>query len=276
MTEAPTKEQTRNAWDATATGFDTFVTPITGLLADDVLGRIDLRPGVRLLDVAAGSGALSIPAARAGADVVAIDIAPAMIDRLRARSAAAGLDIDARVMDGVALDLADDTFDVTASLQGISVFHDFAGGLAEMVRVTKPGGEIVVAGFGSPAKAEPITYFVGAAKAAKPEFTPPPMDPPPLPFQIADLDVFRAKLGDADLRNVTVGSITWELPFESAEHFWNTFTSANPVFTKLAAGLTADEAAEARRVLDGMFREHNGGEPGIVMRTEMNIGVGTK
>lgn len=275
-TQAPTQEQIRNAWDATATRFDTYVTPITSLLAEDVLGRIDLQPGTRLLDVAAGSGALSIPAAGAGSDVVAVDIAPTMIDRLRARSAAAGLEIDARVMDGVALDLADDTFDVTASLQGVSVFHDLDRGLAEMVRVTKPGGRVVVAGFGSPAKAEPISYFAGAAKAAKPDFSPPPMDPPPLPFQLADPDTFRAKLDEAGLHDVTVGSTTWEMPYESAEHFWNTFTSANPVFAQLAAALTPDEATEAQRVLDGMFRESNGGEPGVVMHTEVNIGIGTK
>lgn len=275
-TQAPTKEQIRKVWEATADRFDTYVTPITGLLADEVLDRVHLQPGTRLLDVAAGSGALSIPAARAGADVAAIDIAPTMIERLRARSAEAGVKIDTRVMDGAALDFADDTFDVAASLQGVTVFPDLDRGLAEMVRVTKPGGAVVVAGFGTLAKAEVFTYFAGAMKAVLPGFTPPPTDPPPLPFQLADPNVFRAKLGDVGLHDVTVGSTTWELPFESAEHFWNVFNSANPVWAQMAEGLTSEQTVEVQRVIDGMFREQNGGEPGAVVHTEINIGVGTK
>ena len=89
-----------------------------------MLGRAGLRPGERLLDVAAGTGALGLPAARFGAQVLATDIAPAMIERLEARARAEGLtNIEARVMDGHALELEDDTFDVSASQLGVSLFR---------------------------------------------------------------------------------------------------------------------------------------------------------
>jgi len=59
---------------------------------------------MRFLDVAAGTGALSIPAARLGAQVMATDISPAMVKRLNARAREEGLpNLDARVMDGLAL-----------------------------------------------------------------------------------------------------------------------------------------------------------------------------
>jgi ubiquinone/menaquinone biosynthesis C-methylase UbiE len=61
-----TQEQVRDAWDNIATGYDQFATPLARSLAEDVLGRVGLRPGERLLDVAAGTGALSLPAARFG------------------------------------------------------------------------------------------------------------------------------------------------------------------------------------------------------------------
>lgn len=100
---------------------------------------------MRVLDVAAGSGALSIPAAQRGARVLATDISPPMVERLLVRARTAGLlDLEARVMDGYALDLEDDTFDLTASQNGVSVFPDFARGLAEMVRVTRPGGQVMI------------------------------------------------------------------------------------------------------------------------------------
>jgi 2-polyprenyl-3-methyl-5-hydroxy-6-metoxy-1,4-benzoquinol methylase len=79
------QEQTGNGWDEIAVGYDEFVTPSHISLAEEALRLVDLRAGMRLLDVAAGSGALSLPAARLGAQVVATDISPAMIARLNER-----------------------------------------------------------------------------------------------------------------------------------------------------------------------------------------------
>jgi ubiquinone/menaquinone biosynthesis C-methylase UbiE len=66
------REQTRVAWDAIATGYDEFVTPSHIDLGADALYRAGLRASMRFLDVAAGSGALSIPAARLGAQVLSV------------------------------------------------------------------------------------------------------------------------------------------------------------------------------------------------------------
>jgi hypothetical protein len=67
--QVPNIEQIRGAWNSIAGGFDEFVTPKTLVLGEEVMRRLELRPGMRLLDVAAGSGGLSIPAARVGAEV---------------------------------------------------------------------------------------------------------------------------------------------------------------------------------------------------------------
>ena len=73
----PATEQIRGAWDALAPRFDRFtMTEWTLPFGEQVLRRVDLRPGDRFLDVACGSGLLAIPAARRGVDVVAVDIAP--------------------------------------------------------------------------------------------------------------------------------------------------------------------------------------------------------
>ena len=85
-THTPTQE-IRDAWDAVATGFDEFVTPQMLGLGEEVVGRLGLGPGMRFLDVGTGSGALAIPAARLGARVVAVDIAPGMIERKAVRDA---------------------------------------------------------------------------------------------------------------------------------------------------------------------------------------------
>lgn len=277
ITQATTSEQIRTAWDAIAAGFDEYVTTRNIPFGDEVLGRVGVRSGTRFLDVACGTGALAIPAARRGATVAAVDLSPAMIDRLTARAQSDGLpDVEARVMDGNALEYQDDTFDVTASLNGISLFPDLAGGLREAVRVTKPGGRVVIAAFGAPQKAEFLVFFLGAMQAAVPGFTPLPMDPPPLPFRLADPKVLHDRLTDAGLTDVNVEATTWSMRVESAAELWNLIRSSNPIGAQLTANLSAELRTEVQRVLDGMLRERSGGTPGGVLHADINVGIGTK
>ncbi len=273
---APTREQLRDAWETIAPGFDEHVTPLSIRLGEDVLRGLDVGPGTRFLDVAAGSGALSIPAARRGADVVATDIAPTMIERLTARARAEGLsNIEGTVMDVRALDFADGVFDVAASQNGVTMLPLDAG-LAEMVRVTRSGGTVLVVAFGDIRKAEFLGLFLSAVKAAVPGFTGPPMDPPPPPFQLADPDVFRAKLTTAGLADVAVHTITWDMPVDSATHLWSEVVSSNPIGAALVAGLTEPQRSDVLAVLDGILRERSGGNPGAVLHAEVNVGTGTK
>ena len=73
------------AWDAIAAGYDEFVAPGEASLANEGLRLAGLKPGERFLDVAAGPGGLSLPAARLGAKVLATDWSAAMIARFEAR-----------------------------------------------------------------------------------------------------------------------------------------------------------------------------------------------
>jgi 2-polyprenyl-3-methyl-5-hydroxy-6-metoxy-1,4-benzoquinol methylase len=91
---AQDRDQTRATWDEIASGYDEFVTPTHLELSEEALHRAGLRPDLRVLDVAAGSGALSIPAARRGAQVLAVDISPAMVQRLEARASGEALQFD--------------------------------------------------------------------------------------------------------------------------------------------------------------------------------------
>lgn len=272
----PDSEQVRAGWDAIAPGFDEHLTPLNIVHGERVLRRAGLTGGMRFLDVATGSGALAIPAARAGARVVATDISPAMVERLTARARDEGLDdLDARVMDGHALELDDDTFDLATSQHGVSLFGDIDRGLREIVRVTRAGGRVVIIAFGPLPRAEFLTFFLGALRAAVPGFAGPPMDPPPLPFQVADPGVLGAKLTAAGLSDVTVDTVVWDLPIRSADHLWQVVTTSNPIGAQLVAGLDETQVDDARRVLDGMLRERSGGGPDAVLHTGINVGTGT-
>ncbi len=272
-TSAPSTEQIRAAWDAIAGGYDRFTTPFNLEVAGRLLDRVEIRPGLRILDVACGSGALAITAARRGAHVVAVDLAPAMIERLEARAdRERPLDLQGRVMDGQALDLDDDTFDVTVSMNGVSLFPDVTAGLREIERVTRPGGRVLLAAFGALEQAELFTFFTGALRVAVPDIPPWMPDRSSPPLQLTDRASFRSRLEEAGLTDVQVDPFTWAMRFDSVERFWDVVTHSNPVGARLASGLTTRQVGDVKQVLDGMFRERSGGTPGVVLHTAVNVG----
>jgi ubiquinone/menaquinone biosynthesis C-methylase UbiE len=265
------------AWDAIAEGYDRFVAPQEVELASEALRLVGLEPGERFLDVAAGPGGLSLPAARLGAEVLATDWSPAMIERFGARVREEGLSkAEGRVMDCHALDLPDDSFDVTGSQFGVMLVPDQPRALREMVRVTKPGGRVLVIAYGSPEKFEALQFFIGALKAVAPEFPGLPDDPPPLEFQVADPDVFRQRLTDAGLKDVRVERTAERPVFTSGQEMWEWVLYGNPIPGMLVADLSEDQRTRLRQVLDGMLRERAGANGRAVLTNAVNIGIGTK
>jgi ubiquinone/menaquinone biosynthesis C-methylase UbiE len=135
--------QSRDYWEAGVDAYVDIAERFTSLFCHDAVSLAGIRPGMTLLDVATGPGALALAAEEAGAQVKAIDFCQAMVERLRER--AKGRQITALQMDGQSLDLADGTFDRACSVFGVPLFPDWRAGLAEMARVVRPGGVAVVA-----------------------------------------------------------------------------------------------------------------------------------
>ncbi|MFN6934302.1 MAG: class I SAM-dependent methyltransferase [Tsuneonella sp.] len=134
--------ESRDHWDSAASHYERTARPFTALYAQAALARVDLTPDSRVLDVAAGTGALAIAAARSGAQVLATDFSPGMVACIAAHNLP---NVEARVMDGQALTLRDGQFDAVFSIFGVIMFPDWRRGLAEMHRVTRPGGHGVIA-----------------------------------------------------------------------------------------------------------------------------------
>lgn len=266
------------AWDAIAADYDRFVAPGEASFAHAGLRLAGLEPGERFLDVAAGPGGLSLPAARLGAEVLATDWSPAMIARFEMRVREEGLaDAHGKVMDAHALELDDDTFDVAGSQFGVMLVPDQPRALREMVRVTKPGGRVLVIAYGAPADFEALQFFLAALHTVAPDFEGLPDDPPPLEFQVSDPEVLRQRLTDAGLRDVTVDTTHHErVEFASADELWNWMLGSNPIAGMIVGDLTDEQRTTLRQVLDGMLRERSGGHGPAVLTAPLNIGVGTK
>ena len=151
---------------------DEIIPDLGGVLADACV----VKPGDRVLDVATGSGNAAIPAARAGARVVASDLAPELLEAGQARAAAQGVELEWREADAEALPFADGQFDIVMSCLGVMFAPHHQASACELLRVCRPGGTIGLLSWTPEG-------FIGQMFATMKPFAPPPLpgaQPPPL------------------------------------------------------------------------------------------------
>lgn len=113
--------------------------------AAEFVSRLDLKPGERVLDVACGTGNLTIPAAHQGADVIGVDIAPNLLERGREWAKAEGLAIQFDEGDAEELPYEDASFDTIVTMFGAMFAPRPEATAAELTRVCRPGGRIAMA-----------------------------------------------------------------------------------------------------------------------------------
>jgi SAM-dependent methyltransferase len=273
-----TSDDIRRAWDRIAAGYDRTNTPTQMWLGNEGLRRAGLRSGMRFLDVAAGSGALSIPAARAGAEVLAVDQSPRMLELLDLRARGEGLAIATKVMDGHALALADSSFDMAGSQFGVMLFPNMPTGIREMARVVKPGGRVLMTVYGDPHKIDFLGFLVRGIQSVRPDFTGPPMDPPPLPFQLQDPRKLGSELTAAGLTDVDVQTIAETTEFHTGQELWDWLIHSNPIVETVlgSLSLTSGQRDLVQQALDRMVRERASGHGTAKLTNPINIGIGTK
>ena len=190
-------------WDATVDAYVAFAERETGAFAAPMLALAAVRPAERALDIAAGTGALTLPLIETGARVTAIDWSPGMAAYLHRRldKAKPGHPHEVHAMDGQALSFDAGTFDLSLSLFGVMLFPDFRAGLAEMARVTRPGGRCVVGSWAGPTA--PMRLLQDAAAAALPDLPPTP--------SIAGMDAMATQGGmTAELERVGLVAVRTE------------------------------------------------------------------
>ncbi len=206
-------DQIAECWDPVTRNFETVWEPFSSQFHQEALDMSGVKPGERVIDVATGPGALTLAAARRGAEVVGTDFSAGMVARLGERIAEANLtNASARVMDGQALELPDESFDVGLAMFGLIFFPDPHLGLRELYRVLKPGGRVVVGAWTDLERFDLWHLLMGAAATASPEFEAP--REPPIWLCFEDPEVFEAALrgagfGDIDIRR---SKRDWTLP----------------------------------------------------------------
>lgn len=122
--------------------YPAVATEVIAPLGHRVVAATAIGSSDRVIDVAAGSGNAAIPAARTGAEVVASDLTPELLDHGRQQAVAEGLDLDWREEDAEHLPYDDGEFDVAISVVGVMFAPHHQQAADELVRVVRPGGRI--------------------------------------------------------------------------------------------------------------------------------------
>lgn len=229
-----------------------------------LLARLGPQPGEHWLDLACGTGAVAERAARAGATVTGVDLAPALLDQAKQRAHTEGLEIDYRVGDCERLDgIDDDAFDVVSSTCGIMFAPDHVATARQLGRVLKRGGRLGLANW-TPEGG------LGAMFRMMAPFQPAP--PPSSPFDWGKEDRVRELLGDTFDLQLEKHISVFRTP--SGEEYWEMFSN-NYGPTKTLADSLGPRREELHRAWVDFFEENYRKDGEIAHDREWLLVLGT-
>ena len=246
---------------------ETFLLP----LGPRLVSAAGIGPGTRVLDVAAGTGNASLPAARAGALVTASDLTPELLDVGRRGADAGGLELEWVQADAERLPFEDESFDVVMSCIGVMFAPHHQDAADELVRVCRPGGTVALLSW------TPEGMLGALFKTMAPFAPPPPQGAQPPAFWGSE-EHLRGLLRDrVELRTLErdVLEIT---AFEQARDYGRHFRSHyGPTIAVEANARRSGREAEFVAALDGFCDEWNRGDAaGARFEKEYLLAVGRR
>jgi SAM-dependent methyltransferase len=240
------KERLRSTWMAGDFG---QIAQYSAPTAEEFVSRLQIASGARVLDVACGTGNLSIPAARCKALVTGVDIAPNLLEQARKRAESEGLKVQFDEGDAEQLSYEDASFDIVITMFGAMFAPRPDTVAAELIRVCRSGGRIAMANWTPEG-------FVGQMFKLGAQHVPPPQGMPP-PALWGDEDTVRMRLRDgiSDLK-MTKRKAVMKFPFEPAdvvEFFRRYFGPTQRAFDSL----DEEKQRALREDLEGLWLKNN-------------------
>lgn len=220
---------------------------------EDLVARLAAAEGEDWLDIGCGTGGVTERAARTGANVTGVDLAPALVETAKRRAAEHGLAIDYRVGDAEQLLFEDASFDVVSSSVGAIFAPDHAAVARELARVTRPGGRIGLTAWRSDGR---IGDFFRTLAPFQP--APPPGAGSPLAWGDPEHAHARALLGEDFELEFHEGTSRHEAA--SPQESWELFSTAfGPIVTALKR-LPPEEGERLHQAYLSLLEEDRVGE----------------
>jgi SAM-dependent methyltransferase len=278
------REQLRQEWtgDTTVTAWRKWhaqIAAFTRGATEAILEAAQLRPGLRVLDLASGVGdpALSIAAKVAPSGrVTASDLGPGMMSLAEELARKQGLtNIEFREANAESLPFPDESYDVLTCRFGVMFFPDLHKALRECLRVLKSGGRAAFVAWGI--QEQPFFATTGGIVMKHVPVPPPPPDPDgPSRSMFGERGRLRRALEAAGFQNVheedRIVNGVWS---RSLEEYWIQFTEVAAPFRPLLDQLTPEKRAQAQaEILDALKKFWNGKE--MIMPLEIIIASGTR
>ena len=248
----------RYGWDLAAHDYERLWQAQLGPAQADMLARVELRAGERVVDVACGTGLVSFAAAAAVGTtgrVLGVDISGVMVDAARGRAEALGVGHAAFArMDAEALDLGDAAFDVALCGLGLMYMPDPARAVRELCRVVRPGGRVGLAVWGERSRCGWAAVFPIVDAEVASEVC-------PLFFDLGTGDALVHLCGDAGLAQVGLRRIATTLVYEDGEEACDAAFVGGPValaWSRFDAA-TRERARVSYLAAISSWRERGGG-----------------
>ncbi len=248
------REQSLATWSEMATGWEDrrdWMMKYTGQVNGWLVKKVDPQPGQNFLDLAAGTGDLSIAVAQCVGDaghVISSDFSPNMIDAARRIGLAGGLtNIEYRVMDAEEMELGDNSVDGVVCRWGYMLMADPATALKETRRVLRDSGRLAFAVWNTPDR-NPWAS-VPAMTLVQRGHLPPPEPGTPGIFALGDPGRIRELVTHAGFAEPDLEAIEFEFRYASFDEFWDTLVRIAGPLARVLNALPGDEQLATRAAI---------------------------
>jgi len=263
---------TPEPWDLVASGYADTTMQMLAQYAEHAVDTLALHQGSKVLDVACGSGSVSLMVAEHVASVDAIDFSSSMLEICQKKADEGNINnIQTFHGDAQNLPYDDERFNAAISMFGLMFFPDRKAGLSEIHRTLKQDGRIAVSSWAPVADSPAMDIVFGALREMNPDMP----EPQTIIDSLENPDVFQAELETVGFKGVNIERVTKHFSVESIADFWKGLVKGHVGFTMMKHQMSETEWLEKEKLALAYLQKHIPNAP-TTLAADAWLGTGLK